>query len=63
MAKYKVTIARVVNYVFEYEIDADSEKQVRSMAWDMHHKNNEDGRPVHAEEFINTVEYDRENKE
>ena len=57
MKKYKVTMVRIENRIFEYEVEAEDQDQAVEMAEELFDEaNTEDGEIVHAEEFENGVE-------
>lgn len=57
MKKYKVTMVRIENRIFEYEVQAADEDQALEMAEELFDQASaEDGEIVHAEEFENGIE-------
>jgi hypothetical protein len=57
MKKYRVTMVRIENRIFEYEVEAEDQDQAIEMAEELlDQANTEDGEIVHAEEFENGVE-------
>lgn len=57
--KYQVTIARIENRVYVYEVEAESKELAEDQAWLDYEDDSGDngyyGEVVHAEEFINDV--------
>lgn len=57
MKTYKVTMVRIENRIFEYEVEAEDQDHAVEMAEELlEQANTEDGEIVHAEEFENGVE-------
>ena len=57
MKKYKVTMVRIENRIFEYEVQAADEDQALEKAEELFDQASaEDGEIVHAEEFENGIE-------
>ena len=56
MKKYKVTMVRIENRIFEYEVEAEDQEHAVELAEELFDEaNTEDGEIVHAEEFENGV--------
>jgi hypothetical protein len=52
--KYKIVIARIEHYVYEYEVEGESITECEDKAWELFNESSVDeGDLVHAEEFIN----------
>ena len=57
MKKYRVTMVRIENRIFEYEVEAEDQDQAVEIAEELFNDaDTEDGEIVHAEEFENGVE-------
>ena len=57
MSKFKVTMVRVENRVWEYEVEADDPDEAVSIAEELFEEADwSDGKTVYAEEFENGVE-------
>jgi hypothetical protein len=57
MKSYIVSLCRVENTLYHYQIEADSEKKAEQLAWKLYNKGDvEDGDVVHAEEFCHQIE-------
>jgi hypothetical protein len=57
MKSYTVSLCRVANTLYHYQIEADSEKKAEQLAWKLYDEGDtEDGDVVHAEEFCHQVQ-------
>lgn len=57
MKRFKVTMVRIENRIFEYEVEAEDQDQAVELAEELFDEASaEDGEIVHAEEFENGVE-------
>jgi hypothetical protein len=57
MNKYTVSICRVENTLYYYQVEAKSEKAAEQKAWKLYNSGDvDDGDVVHAEEFVHEVQ-------
>jgi len=57
MKSYTVSLCRVENTLYHYQIEATSEAEAEQQAWKMYNSGDtDDGDVVHAEEFCHQIE-------
>jgi hypothetical protein len=57
MKDYTVSLCRVENTLYHYQIEAKSEKEAEQLAWKLYNEGDtEDGDVVHAEEFCHQIQ-------
>jgi hypothetical protein len=57
MNTYKVSLCRVENTLYHFQIEADSEDEAEQIAWEMYNEGDtDDGDVVHAEEFCHQIQ-------
>ena len=57
MNNYTVSICRVENTLYHYQIEATSEAEAEQQAWELFYQGDtDDGDVVHAEEFCHQIQ-------
>ena len=56
MNKFKVSIVRVENTIFEFEVNATNEDQAKELAFLVFGDCHDNGRVVFGEEFVHDIE-------
>jgi len=57
MSTYTVSLCRVENTLYHFQIEADSEKEAEQIAWKLYNQGTtDDGDVVHAEEFFHQIQ-------
>lgn len=56
MKNYDVTVARIENLVWVYQVSAKNKDHAKQLAMELHGNDESSGRCVHAEVFVNDIE-------